>query len=290
MRHDVDGGLVLVKSLKYHVAMATFTIGHKLKTPLSKSMSILKESYHRMWSGRVAQKFNETHGIIGSVRAFEITTTLENGWHPHIHLLLVSHTKFTLELCTEMYLRLGHKWIREVDKSGGYATIQRGVNVTQGNDALIKYIDNAGQKIARVSMDKTPVYEVGKTPAKTAHEGGRTLWQLLADYVRGDVNAGILWAIAQSQLRGTKQLLASNSLKALLQDPDSLNDEVAGIIDVRPEDICLAKLDLNEWKLVHRWGLRGQLLEVARQKGSNGVLEFMNKLRTLSRSSTRIPS
>lgn len=287
---DADGFSVTRREPRYHVAMLTFTVGHKLKFPLSKSMSQLKSAYHGLWSGRRAQSFNRAFGILGSVRAFEITYGEANGWHPHIHTLIVSEQSFTIARRSEINAVIAQRWFDEVDRAQGYVTLESGLTISVGADSLVKYIDKAGQHIARVNIDPKPIHEVTKTPAKKGHDKGRTLWQLLADYVRGDIVAGSLWATAQGQLAGTRQLLPSNSIKALLDDPMSLDDEVAGIVTVEPDDICLAQLSLDEWRLVYRWGLRGQLLEVARAKGAEGVWDFLNRLRAMSRNSTRIPS
>lgn len=287
---DVEDFHVTRRDLKYHVAMMTFTVGHKAHTPLQKTMEIVKSAYHNLWSGRKAQKFMDAYDILGTVRAFEITHGDTNGWHPHIHTLLISERKFNAQKRLDILSMLSGRWVDSVEDVGGYATIDRGLDVTVGEESLIKYVSYAGQKIAKTTIDKSPIMEVGLTPAKTAHVEGRTLWQLLADYVRGDVRSGELWTVAQGQLIGTKQLLPSNSVKALMRDPDALDDQNAGILTVDDQDICLAKLSLDEWRLVHRWGLRGQLLQVAKREGSAGVWDFMNRLRAMSRGTARIPS
>jgi len=287
---DREGFAVTRRELIYHVAMITFTVGHKMSTPLARSMKVLKAAYHGIWSGRASKRFYDAYGLVGSVRAFEVTHGAVNGWHPHIHTLLISEKPFTLLAVSEMYAALATRWVDEVERAGGYATKERGVDIMRGEEALIKYVTKAGQKIAKTTIDKSPIMEVGLTPAKVAHLDGRTLWQLLADYVRGDVESGELWTTAQGQLIGTKQLLPSNSVKALLRDPDALDDNNAAMPDDNPEDVCLAKLSLDEWRLVHRWGLRGQLLQVARREGTVGVWDFMNRLRAMSRNTARIPS
>jgi len=287
---DVEGFDTTVRDLKWHVAMMTFTVGHKAAMPLKRTMKILKDAYHGMWSGRAAQRFNATYDILGTIRAFEVTHRINNGWHPHIHTLLVSEKPFTLARISELYSVTARRWVAEVERAGGYATVERGIDVIRGEEALIKYVSEAGQKIAKTRLDKSPIMEVGLTPAKLAHLNGRTLWQLLADYVRGDVHSGELWVEAQAQLQGTKQLLPSNTIKALLTDPSALEDSVAGIVEVAKDDILLASISLDEWRLVHRWGLRGQLLQVAKSRGAAGIYDYLNRLRAMSRNTTIIPS
>ena len=287
---DSIGVRGIVRDLRYNICMATFTVGHKLKDPLARTMRVLKTSYHGMFSGRGAKRFYDAYGIVGGVRAFEVTHGALNGWHPHIHTLFISETPFNAPRASEMFIALAPRWVNEVERAGGYATMDRGVNVMYGDRSLIHYIDKSGQHITRVCLDNSPINEVGRTPAKKGHDGGRTLWQLLADYVRGDIAAGELWIVAQAELKGTRQLLPSNSIRALMIDPDALRDDIAGIDERRADDIILAQLSLDDWRLVHRWGLRGQLLEQARQGGSGAIGVMMDRLRKLSRGVARIPS
>jgi len=288
--HDWEGVQFTNRHLKYHVAMMTFTVGHKQNDTLKQTMKTLKGAYHDLFSGRAAQRFNVAYGLFGTVRAFEVTAGYANGWHPHIHTLIVSRGNLDQNLCDEMYRALSPRWVSEVESNHGYATIERGVSVVAGAETLIKYVDKAGQKIARTQIDKKIVYEETKTPAKLGHDGGRSLWQLLADYVRGDAQAGALWCEAQEQLRGTRQLLASQNIVGLLSDRKALSDEVAGEIRQFEGDILLAQLSLVDWRLVNRWGLRGRVLEAARQGDSGAVLSFIQRLRDMAESVPSIPT
>jgi hypothetical protein len=289
-RVNPEGTHYVERKLKYHVAMMTFTVGHKRADHLDRTMQILKTAYHALWSGRFAQNFYQTFNIIGSVRAVEVTHGFNNGWHPHIHTLLISSEPFRRTKTDDLLAMLSGRWQDAVEDAGGYCTLDRGFDIRAGKETLIEYVNKAGQNIAKTKLEKEVVMEETKAPAKRGHNDGRTLWQLLADYVRGDITAGWLWIDAQKELKGTRQLLPSKGIQALLRDPDALSDDIAGIVERRKEDILLASLTLDQWKLVNRWGLRGQLLMAAKNGGEDGVTGFLTKLERVHGGGVFIPS
>ncbi len=271
------GEPVIHRGLKYHVAMMTYTIGHKLADPLPRSMAKLKTAYHRLWSGKRAQQFMAAYDIVGTLRAFEVTHG-DNGWHPHIHTLLVSRQPLDFQTCQQIWSHVGRRWSEEIESTGGYVTLDRGLDVTSGRESLAHYISNAGNKIMRVKLDPAIVYEETKTPAKLGHRAGRTLWELLAWYVRGDVESGRLWQQAQTVLKGTRQLLASPGIVAELKDAEVLNDSFTGVEQTDSGDVLLAQLTLDEWRLVNRWALRGLLLEIAKHGIEKDIRVFLSDL------------
>jgi len=287
---DAFGGDVLVKVPRYGLSMATFTIGHKRHQRLSKSLEILRDSYHAVWSGRKAAQFNAAYGIVGSIRALEVTYSRDNGWHPHIHVLLIHTDQTAQETADEIYRALTPRWLAEVEKHGGYATAERGVNCVVGDRTLAQYINKSGQKIQRTRIKPHITTEVTKAPAKKAHADSLTIWELLAAYVTGDIAAGGLWIEAQSNLRGVKQLLTSRTLQSVLAIENGLDDEIAGQVEKQEADTLLASLTIDEWRVVCRLGLRGVLLKTARAKSPEMLRQWLDDVERMGRTGMVFPS
>jgi len=68
---------------------ATFTNSHHRGQPLALLHRIQRHAYGNMWSGRRGQAAaRRIGGRPESVRAHDLTWSLEHGWHPHLHCIL----------------------------------------------------------------------------------------------------------------------------------------------------------------------------------------------------------
>jgi hypothetical protein len=102
---------------------------------------------------------------------------------------------------------------------------------------------------------------------------------LLADFIGGDVRAGELWIEAQAALRGTMFLRPSNGLWKALQAPETVGDDNEMAQEQQnASDAILARLTVDEWRLVVRKNRRGELLEVASAGDSDMVAKFLANL------------
>lgn len=70
------------------VWMATLTFPHKRGWALGPMMQSLRRAVTALFSGRAAQDLSEMFGVVGTVRALEVTYGHDAaGWHPHFHIL-----------------------------------------------------------------------------------------------------------------------------------------------------------------------------------------------------------
>ncbi|MBB5366466.1 hypothetical protein [Deinococcus humi] len=107
--------------------------------------------------------------------------------------------------------------------------------------------------------------ELAKGHLKTAGRGGRSPWQLLADFHQGDVHAGMLWKEFVEAFKGRAQLNWSPGLKERLglnDDQDDTDEALAASVDA--EDVLLARITVEDWKVILDNKLRGLVLEVLR--------------------------
>jgi hypothetical protein len=71
----------------------TLTIPHAAGDDLGDNLSQLRRMWRRMWNGKAGQALKQSMGRVGYVRAFEVTWTYDNGWHPHLHVLLFTKAR-----------------------------------------------------------------------------------------------------------------------------------------------------------------------------------------------------
>lgn len=264
---------------RYYLALVTFTISHKEGESLSVVLARLKRAYHKLWSGRWPAAWKSKHRVIGTIRSIEVTHGI-NGWHPHVHLLLVRDSANTQGSVADMDIDLTLRWQDVVEAVGGNVSLDHGVNLEAADDKGTEYISKMGQQVDAAIKRWDVVAELTKYPAKRGREASRTMWDLLVDYIGGDVRAGELWIEGVAALHGTAHLMASPGLWKALQAPDSVGDDKAMAEESREaSDAILASLTVDEWRAVVRKNRRGELLEVASAGDPDKVAEFLRELK-----------
>lgn len=272
------GGERMVTVPRYHLAMATFTLSHKKGETLAAVLARLQSAYRRMWSGRWPQAWQKLHRVVGTLRALEVTYG-ENGWHPHIHLLLIRDSANTPGSVRDMDIELTLRWLDVVTSVGGEASAQRGMVLSAADDKAGEYLGKMGHQVDAAIRRWGVVDELTKYPVKKGRAESRTLWDLLADYIGGDVRAGELWIEAQAALRGVMFLRPSNGLWKALQAPESVGDDTEMAQELQsPSDAILSSLTIDQWRTVVRKNSRGELLEVASEGDPEKVKKFLSGL------------
>ena len=72
---------------KHSIIMVSYTIRHKRTDKLEDLLRGLEAAFRNFLSGSYGEDFRREYGVIGSVRALEVTHG-KNGWHPHIHQMV----------------------------------------------------------------------------------------------------------------------------------------------------------------------------------------------------------
>lgn len=270
-RTGVGDQIEVIPIRKWFVVMVTYTLWHNKHERCSAVVGRLKQAYKRMWGGRWAVNTKQVEDIKGTIRAFEVTHG-NNGWHPHIHQLLIFDSKPSQNKIEDLHIDLWIRWEEAVNHVGGF-TSGDAFDVREGDETLIEYVNKFGVKVSKGIKGWGVVSEITRYPVKQARLNGATLWELLARYINGSREAGRLWIEAQEALKGTAQLQASTGLWELLGvDFDRIDDDTASEDDQTPEDMLLATLSIGQWRAIVKSGKRGELLQIA-QTGDKLALE-----------------
>lgn len=275
---DTDGRERVVSVPRFYTAMATYTISHKSGEALADVLGRLQAAYRRSWQGRWAKAWQKRHRVIGTLRAIEVTHGV-NGWHPHIHLLLFRDSANTEGSIRDMDIEMTLRWQDVTEAVGASASLDRGVTLSPGDEKAGNYPFKMDIQVDAAIRRWGIVDELTKYPVKHGRADSRSLWDLLADYVGGDVHAGELWIEAQAALRGTMFLRPSNGLWKALQAPDSIgSDDEMGKEPENVSDAILASLTVDQWRAVVIKNRRGELLEVASAGDPARVAAFLSEL------------
>lgn len=243
-----------IEKTKYEVGMLTYTLQHANNDRCSDLVETLSKCYSRMTSGREYQGFIKRYGILGSLRALEVTHG-KNGYHPHLHVMILCKPGMILQRF-ELEALFRNRW-NEITHSQGNDTNENGLDFST-SDSIAEYVG----KIAGDDKPKTwgVPEELTKQPVKTARaKDGRTARALLVDYVNGDKKAGEIWREMVECLSGHKQLVPSRGLWELLG--------ITGLSETVKEetttetDTIMARIDLQSWRVICMHNKRGEVLQ-----------------------------
>lgn len=270
---------------QFAIALVTLTVQHKQSDKLSALLDDLLASYRRLKAGRWWADLESDYGIIGSIRALEVTHGA-NGWHPHLHALFFCDRNRVDWQGLQDLLKV--RWREVLARNERTATYRHGVDVRTANRDVADYIAKFGREPVNLKRPGkwTIEHELTKAAVKQARNAeGRTPTQLLADYIGGDKHAGALWQEYAACFKGKRQLVWSNGLRGLLGlDVEKSDEQLAR--EEREDADVLVVLTLSQWAVILANDARGEVLQLAHTGNAQTVQDFVDQL-TTARSSRR---
>lgn len=107
-RWETEGGWLL---------FVTLTLRHKRGDPLDLTLNASLEAFRRLTAGRRWQAARVEYGIVGQIRASEITYG-QNGWHPHVHALFFVEKLLDDAEVARFEGWLYERWVDGVQRAG----------------------------------------------------------------------------------------------------------------------------------------------------------------------------
>lgn len=223
------------------VAMLTLTVRHTYEDDLNTLLVRLAKAMRRFQTGKRAQNIRQSIGLIGTVRAFELTHG-QNGWHPHFHILLFYENSYDLNILLGQYMAL---W-KVACTAHGLDTTPWGISLQNAQDAAY-YASKWG-------VDS----EMTKSHAKRGGgEKGRTPFDILRDYLADPSDRDrLLFTTYANEFKGKRQLVWSNGLKARFNLQDLTDEEIAKKKE-EPADI----LGIVPWEIWRQAAIKKDLRE-----------------------------
>lgn len=178
-RAEVAKGIANWKARGYTVLMVTFTLSHGSGDLLIELIDRLIRVIRRFKSGEGWQELKHEYNIEGSIKAFEFTWGLTNGWHPHIHMLFfIKADKIDPVKVKQDF---GDRYVDMMSDEGGKADFEHGIDVKVADEA-------AGNYLAKMGID----YELTKGAQKSGREHGHYTPFELLELAKSDNEIGNL--------------------------------------------------------------------------------------------------
>ncbi len=264
-KNEIRTGVANYKAAGGHAYMLTFTLQHNQGDTLDRVLGDLLLSVQRVFTAVWWQSVKEDLQIQGLITALE-TRWGVNGWHPHKHILLLCKQQLHQVDQVELGKELTRRYCRQLARLGAYANPDIGVVLTEDKDD--------GGYLAKWGIDD----EMSKGAMKPGRSGSKSPFDLLLWSTTGEALPGRLFKEFWKSIRGKRQLVFHKGTRKLLGLLPALAEDQA-ILDQAPaDDVEFYQVALDVWSKVCQLRLRGQLLDVAENRGLEGVEGFLRGL------------
>lgn len=196
-------------------------------------------------------------GVVGQIKAVEITVGA-NGWHPHVHALMVTQAPLTELQRVELRRHLYSVWSAHCVAEGWRKPSKmRGVDVRPVTDAA-----ELSGYLTKVVGGWGAGHELARTDVKAARRlGSRAPFQVLGDFLAtGDADDLELWHEYEAATFGVRSLTWSPGLRSLMGVGDELTDEEVAALEGEAEADVTVTFDAERWNGFVRAGTVGIVL------------------------------
>lgn len=247
------------------VYFLTHTLPHNIGDKLERTRALASLGFRCLLQGKGWQRIKARLGVVGFIRALEVTHG-GNGWHPHIHSLLLTRAPLTPEGERELAGYGFARWATAVVRQGHPAPNRDAYRFQRvATEGISEYITKMGAAL-----------EITNGSRKEGRRGSRTPFQILADFQAGGDEADLaLWLEYERATKGARRLTWSRGLKAQYAVPEVSDEELAQA-EVGGE--LVAAISADEWRGVVAFGARVAILEAAERDGVGGVSRLLADL------------
>ena len=247
--------------------LLTLTLRHDRETDLAAALSALARAWSGLTSGKAWAKLTKI-GEVEWVRGMDVTHG-RNGWHPHVHVLLLLGEEFgTGDGLAKTILA---RWRRKLAAIGWDST-----ESAQDHQRV-----DDPEKAAAYAVSPAAVYEPTAMAMKRARKDSksRTPFEILSSAVAGNRWDKGLWVEYVCAVKGKQQATCSAGLSFDWEEP-SQDDDARDPVDV------VAGLSREALLEMDKKGLQAPLQDLVEQRAGDpagvrvALAEFLSKLET----------
>lgn len=251
-RAELVTAVALAKSMGLHVKLLTLTVPHGIGDDLPTLLEQIRNAWRRTTTGRTGKDIRKLLGIKGTIRALEVTHG-QNGFHPHLHVLLFLEQDATNACVQGLFTPL---WQDACTKAG----------LPRPSDAHGCRVDD-GSYAAQYASKWGLESELTKSHTKRGRNGSRTPWDFLRAFLgqsEGWQQDAHLFRTYAEAFKGQRQLYWSNGLRALLAlGEEATDEEVAAVQEDNAR--MLAEITDEQWRAILRTKSEAIVLDMAEE-------------------------
>jgi hypothetical protein len=275
---EIGAGLLTWEGRGGRLVMGTLTMRHHAGHSLATEWDALRDAWTAVGKSRVWRKWLARLGSPGLVRVVEVTYSWDNGWHVHLHFVLLVGGEVQAADVDAFRVWLLAKWARSLAAAGMPGALERGqdVHLVDGVAAAVelgKYLAKSTAYGAAESLGR----ELMGAWSKSARGGFGTdpAWRLAEDFfATGDRAALDKWHEYERGSKGRRQCTWSRGLRELLALGVEKSDEEIAAEEAGDRD--LLRISPAGWAavLAAPWP-PSRILEAAEVGGVGGLRDFL---------------
>ena len=252
--------------------MVTLTMPHDAGMRLRKLLPVIANGWRAVLGGRPWTRLRRSLGIVGQIRSVEVTHGL-NGWHPHLHVLLVANAEFDARGLVDLDAHITAKWNSFIIKAGYRPPSgEHGVKIVRCWSAA-----EAGLYIAKTDDGKSVGNEMARGDLKEGRKQHRTPFEILADFAAtGDAEDLELWHEYELATRGHQRITWSKGLRQIMQAGPERTDEEIAAEEIGGDVTVMIPVAL--WRQI-TWipGLPAAVLDAAESGGHDAIQHLVSR-------------
>jgi len=262
-RRQVRKLLLAHKNVGGAVYMATLTMPHHVYQNPKLLRQGISAAFRNVLLGRERVREWERAGVVGFVRALEVTHG-PNGWHPHLHVLwfFENNNPFAAAAFGKWLWR---RWSRSIEGLGFGKCSRKAWRFDP-----VRTLEQAGEYVVKGGE----AWEITHAHLKDGRDGHRSPFQILSDVCLHDPGSdGALFRQYAAAFKGAHQLTWSCGLRERYDFDDISDQEVVarGALEMR----VLMLLSYRGFEMVIARGLEVDLMEVAAGGNFVSVAAFL---------------
>jgi hypothetical protein len=269
--------------------MLTLTLPHDALDELRPMRRHVSKAWSKVQAGAAYKRWKAKIGIVGSIRAMEVTTG-PSGWHPHLHILILTDKSLEhpasgkLDKDGESYKQfVTRRWARLVTQRNAetgkaYRSPSREHGVTFVVSHKDEYITKLGlaDELTRGSWKRSRELAGYRTPLQVLREIARAR----DDGRTPDKRDVALWTEYADEMRGARQLTWSRGLRDRYDlGPEQTDLELADKEEADAGEVVYT-IEAPVWDRYFRnnWSARCEVLSGAELHGWDGVQAVIDRL------------
>ncbi|HLP99255.1 MAG TPA: protein rep [Sideroxyarcus sp.] len=292
VKHTQNGGWAYLN---------TFTFPHEADEPLADLMKRFDKARAKFQNSKAWKSFKKEAGVIGVVNSLEFTVSQENGWHPHVHMLMFTKSKRAFgegapvnnqgDLDSHRIQDLKLLWVQTLFKCG--LGDQSKLTDMMNHALNVRGGEKAAEYIAKFGRDEKwgASSELARSHAKIGAAGERwgvlhfTPFQLLVWAGEGDAWSLHRFREFADAVEGKRALVWSPKLKALLEVEDVDEEAWAQQDEPAPEQILVGQITSEQFAVLLSRKRIPQFLEYAATSAADqaDLDDYVESIKTLDK-------
>lgn len=210
------------------IEFVTLTLPHWGTDSLDLLIAGLRTAWRKMTQRKPYARMRSRFEVFGMIRSTEFKWSLENGWHPHLHILFfLDRENLDEDEEHEFKARLYQAWQAVVSEVLPGRTVHQryGVDVRPVRDEK-----GIGEYVSKIEFEMTRS-DLKTDRTRASENGSRTPWQIAADFLdTGEATDQALW---REYIEGTHELRILGMSQKLrdhygrYEGADKTDDEIA---------------------------------------------------------------